>query len=96
MSGVQRRCFTHWVLIADLAKESQEAKVEEDRSQKDYAAFMSGSSQSHVEKGSQSERVAEHVSVHISEFDQIEGELVSTMSCAAEPEQGDQFVASML
>ena len=28
-------------LIADLAKESQEAKVEDDHSQKDYAAFVS-------------------------------------------------------
>ena len=30
-------------LIADLAKELQEAKVEEDHSQGDYAAFMSES-----------------------------------------------------
>ena len=37
-------------LIADLGKESQEAKVEEDHSQKDNAAFVSESSQSRVDK----------------------------------------------
>ena len=38
------------ILIADLAKESQEATVEEDHSQKACAAFVSESSQSRVEK----------------------------------------------
>ena len=37
-------------LVADLAKESQEAKVEEDHSQQEYEAFMAESAASRAEK----------------------------------------------
>ena len=50
MSRGSRRRSAHWSVIADLAKESQEAKVEEDHSQGDYSAFISEFSQSRVEK----------------------------------------------
>ena len=60
-------------LIADLAKESQEPKVEEDHSQGDYAAFMSESSESRVEKVNEVEELQNTKSVLVCEFDQIEG-----------------------
>ena len=70
--------------IADLAKESQEAKVEEDHSQKDYAAFVSESSQSRVEKVNKVKELQNTKASLSGNLTKVKEELVSVMSSAAE------------
>ena len=77
-------------LIAGFAKESQEAKVEEDHSQECCAAFMSEFSQSRVEKVNEVEELQKHESVLSVRLSKSKEELASAVSSAAEPAWGDQ------
>ena len=72
-------------LIADFAKESQEAKVEEDHSKKDYAAFVSESSQSRVEKVNKVEELQNTKASLSGSLTKVKEEPVSAVSSAAEP-----------
>ena len=72
-------------LIADLAKESQEAKVEEDHSKGDYAAFVSESSQSRGEKVNEVEELQNTKAFLSGRLTKSKEELASAVSSAAEP-----------
>ena len=66
-------CLSHfWSLVADLAKKSHEAKVEEP-SRKETAKSFWRSPPRAALKGEGGRRVAEHESVFICQFDRIEG-----------------------
>ena len=71
-------------LIADLAKESQEAKAEEDHSQGDYAAFMSESSQSRVKKVNEVEELQNTKASLSGSLTKSKEELASAVTSAAE------------
>ena len=71
-------------LIADLAKESQEAKVEEDHSQKDYVAFVPESSRSRVEKVNKVKELQNTKASLSGNVTKVKEELVSATSSAAE------------
>ena len=72
-------------LIADFAKESQEPKVEEDHSQGDYAAFMSESSESRVEKVNEVEELQNTKASLSVSLTKSKEELASAVSSPAGP-----------
>jgi len=71
-------------LVADLAKESQEAKVEEDRSQGEYEGFMKDSSQSRAEKVQEVEELQNTKAALSSSLTQSKEELAAAVTSAAE------------
>merc|ERR1712136_291094 len=71
-------------LIADLAKESQEAKVEEDHSQSEYEGFMKESSQSRADKVKEVEELQNTKASLSSGLTQSKEELASAVTSAAE------------
>merc|ERR1712136_271492 len=71
-------------LVADLAKESQEAKVEEDRSQGEYEGFMKDSSQSRAEKVQEVEELQNTKASLSASLTQLKEELAAAVTSAAE------------
>ena len=83
-------------LVADLAKESQEATVEEDHSQQEYEAFMAESAASRAQKGQGDSRIEGREGSCIREFGSIEGGARVCGDLRKRDGQGDQSVASEL
>ena len=71
-------------LVADLTKESQEAKVEEDHSQGDYEGFMKDSSQSRAEKVQEVEELQNTKAALSSSLAQSKEEFAAAVTSAAE------------
>ena len=69
-------------LVADLTKESQEAKVEEDHSQEEYEACMAESAGSRAQKVKEIEEL-KRAAVSVSLVQSTE-ELASAVTCASE------------
>ena len=82
-------------LVADLAKESQEAKVEEDHSQQEYEAFMAESAASRAEKVKEVAELEDAKAAVSASLVQSKEELVSAVTSATDCE-GDECVASEL
>ena len=71
-------------LVADLAKESHEAKVEEDHSQQEYEAFMAESAASRAQKVKEIQESKDaRAAVSVSSV-KSKQELVSAVTCASE------------
>ena len=85
MSGFNDVASLIGSLIADLAMDSQEAKVEEDHSQGDYAVFMSESSESRVQKVNEVEELQNTKASLSGSLTNSKEELASAVSRAAEP-----------
>jgi len=71
-------------LVADLAKESQEAKVEEDHSQQEYEAFMAESAASRAEKVREVAELEDAKAAVSASLVQSKEELVSAVTSATE------------
>merc|ERR1712136_673443 len=71
-------------LVADLAKESQEAKVDEDHSQGDYEDFTKESAQSRAEKVKEVEELQSTKASLSSSLTQTKEELAGAVASAAE------------
>merc|ERR1712136_436780 len=71
-------------LVADLAKESQAAKVEEDHSQQEYEAFMAESAASRAEKVKEVEELQNTKASLSASLTQTKEELASAVASAAE------------
>ena len=70
--------------------------MEEDHSQKDYAAFVSESSQSHVEKVNKVEELQNTKASLSGSFTKLKEELVSAVFSAADPAKVISSFASKL
>jgi len=71
-------------LVADLAKESQEAKVEEDHSQQEYEAFMAESAASRDQKVKEIEELKDTRAAVSASLVQSNEELASAVTSASE------------
>ena len=84
-------------LVADLAKESQEAKVEEDHSQQEYEAFMAESAASRAEKVREVAELEDAKAAVSASLVQSKEELASAVTNQCDRDgEGDQCVASEL